>query len=120
MVPGQEPILPRSQRTTAHWFNTAAFTTTPGGQWGNASRSPIRLPGYNNVDASATKNFRFRESANVQLRVECFNFFNHVNWGAPGTNRNTPNTFGVITTSSLGAGWTNEKRVLQFGLKLQF
>jgi hypothetical protein len=120
IVAGQKAELPRSQRSAARWFNTAAFMTTPLGQWGNAPRMPIHLPGMNNVDASATKNFRFRESANLQFRAEFFNFFNHVNLGAPGTNPNTPNTFGVITTSSQTAGIPNDKRIVQFGMKLVF
>jgi hypothetical protein len=93
---------------------------TPLGQWGNNSRMPIHLPGMNNVDASASKNFRFREAANVQFRAEFFNFFNHVNLGTPGLDLHTPNTFGVITSSSQTAGIPNDKRIIQFGLKLQF
>jgi hypothetical protein len=102
------------------WFNTAAFMDATPGQWGNNSRMPIHLPGLNNVDASATKNFRFGERANVQFRTEFFNFFNHVNLGAPGTDLHAPNTFGRITSASQGAGVSVDGRVIQFGLKLQF
>ena len=49
------------------------------------------------------KNFRIRERNNFQFRAEFFNFFNHVNLGAPGLSIQAPNTFGVITTSVQGA-----------------
>jgi len=120
IVPGQSLELSRGERSRERWFNTNALMDTPLGQFGNNSRMPFHLPGMNNIDASATKNFRFRESANIQFRAEFFNFFNHVNLGAPGTDRRAPNTFGRINSASQGAGVSNDGRVVQFGLKLQF
>ncbi len=118
VVPGQSVTVANPNRDK--WFNTAAFMDTPLGQWGNNSRMPIHMPGMNNIDASATKNFRFKESANLQFRAEFFNFFNHVNLGAPGTDLHAPNTFGRITSASQGAGVSTDGRVIQFGLKLMF
>lgn len=120
-VPGQQSQLSRSERSRDRWFNTAAFMETPLGQFGNASRMPIHLPGLNQVDFSAVKNFRFVERYNLQFRAEFFNFFNHVNLGAPGLNIRAPNTFGRINSSVQGAaGVQNEGRIIQFGLKLAF
>lgn len=118
VVPGQSVNVSNPNRD--RWFNTAAFMDAAPGQWGNNSRMPIHLPGLNNVDASATKNFRFGERANVQFRTEFFNFFNHVNLGAPGTDLHAPNTFGRITSASQGAGVATDGRVIQLGLKMQF
>jgi hypothetical protein len=118
IVPGQTVSLDNPSRDK--WFNTAAFMDTPLGQFGNNARMPIHLPGLNNIDASATKNFRFRERANVQFRTEFFNAGNHVNLGAPGTDLHAPNTFGRITSASQGAGVATDGRVIQFGLKLQY
>ncbi|HWQ55393.1 MAG TPA: TonB-dependent receptor [Bryobacteraceae bacterium] len=118
VVPGQSVNVSDPNRDK--WFNTAAFMDTPLGQWGNNARMPIHLPGLNNVDASATKNFRFGERANVQFRAEFFNSFNHVNLGAPGTDLHAPNTFGRITSASQGAGVATDGRVIQLGLKLQY
>ncbi|MEZ5400914.1 MAG: TonB-dependent receptor [Bryobacteraceae bacterium] len=107
--------------TREQWFNTAAFTETPLGQFGNAPRMPFHLPGLNQVDLSAVKNFRISERFNVQFRGELFNLFNHVNLGAPGLNLRAPNTFGRITGSVQGAGGVNnEARIVQFGLKLMY
>jgi hypothetical protein len=55
MVAGQDPMLPPDQRTRERWFNTAAFSLPVAGQFGNAVRHPIHLPGLNQVDASAVK-----------------------------------------------------------------
>jgi hypothetical protein len=121
VVAGQKAELSRGDRSRDRWFNTAAFTQTPLGVFGNAARQPIHLPGLNQVDASATKNFRIRERNNLQFRAEFFNFFNHVNLGTPGLSLQAPNTFGKITTSVQGAaGVPNDKRIVQFGLKYQF
>lgn len=120
IVPGQVALLPRGQRTTHRWFNTGAFMVTPLGQFGNAPREAIYLPGLNDVDSSLVKNFHFRESGNVQFRADFFNLFNHVNWGTPGLNVLSPQTFGIITTGSQTQGMPNDKRIIQFGLKVSF
>jgi hypothetical protein len=120
VVNGQRAELSRSERSRSRWFNTSAFYVTPMGSWGNATRNPLHLPGLNNIDLAANKYFRFSERANVQFRAEMFNFVNHVNLGAPGISILTPNTFGVITSSSQGPGATGDQRIIQLGLKLQF
>ena len=121
VVAGEDPILDRDDRTARRWFNTDAFTVTPNGQFGDAVRHPIYLPGFNNVDFSAVKNIDVAEQHQLQLRFEFFNFFNHVNFGAPGTNVNDPTTFGVITTARQGsAGVNNDARIIQFGVKYRF
>ena len=73
------------------------------------------------VDAGATKNFRFYESHTLQFRAEFFNAFNHVNLGAPGLNIRDPNNFGRVTTTSQGAGgMPGDARIIQFALKYSF
>jgi hypothetical protein len=119
VVPGQSVNVDDPNRD--RWFNTAAFFQTLPGQFGTASRMPFHLPGMNQVDFSAVKNFRFGELLSLQFRAEFFNFFNHVNLGAPGLDVRAPNTFGRINSSVQGAaGAANEARVIQFGLKLIF
>jgi hypothetical protein len=120
VVPGQKSELDRGQRSRDQWFNTAAFTQTPLGSFGNAARQAIHLPGLNQVDFSANKNFHLRESHNIQFRAEFFNFFNHVNLGTPGLDLRQPNSFGRITSSNQGPGASNDGRIVQFALKYQF
>jgi len=114
-------VLARGDRTRQQWFNTSAFALPRAGAFGSAVRLPLHLPGLNQVDFSATKNFRFLETHQVQFRAEFFNFFNHVNLGAPGLNIRDPNNFGRITSTNQGAaGMSGDARVIQFGLKYSF
>ncbi|MEO7651592.1 MAG: TonB-dependent receptor, partial [Bryobacteraceae bacterium] len=120
-VAGQDAMLSRGSRTRARWFNTAAFAQAPLGRFGNSARQQIHLPGLNQVDFSATKNFRFLERHQVQFRAEFFNFFNHVNLGSPGLNIRDPDNFGrVISTAQGAGGMPGDARVVQFGLKYSF
>lgn len=121
-VTGAGPaMLDRGERTRERWFNTAAFTTPAFGSFGNAARLPIHLPGLNQVDASANKNFRLFETHQVQFRAEFFNFFNHTNLGAPGLNIVDRFNFGRVTSTNQGAaGMPGDSRVVQFGLKYIF
>ena len=95
----------RGERTRARWFNTAAFALPQPGSFGTSSRHPIHLPGLNQVDASATKNFRFPESHQMQFRAEFFNALNHVNLGAPGLNIRDPDNFGRVTSTPGSRGY---------------
>ncbi len=121
VVPGQVGFPGRDGRSRDRWFNTDAFFVTPLGQFGNASRMPIYLPGMDNVDLSAIKDIPIVEGHSLQFRAEFFNAFNVVNLGAPGLSVTAPESFGVITTAGQGAaGVPNEARVIQFGLKYRF
>jgi hypothetical protein len=121
VVAGQKAMLDRGERTRARWFNTSAFALPIPGSFGTASRHPIYLPGLNQVDFSANKSFRFYETHQVQLRAEFFNFFNHVNLGAPGLNIRDPDNFGRVTSTVQGAaGMPGDARIVQFGLKYNF
>ncbi len=111
-VLGQNPMLPRSQRSIARWFNTAAFVPPPFGRFGNATRNPIHLPGLNQVDFAIVKQWRIKESHRLQFRSEFFNFFNHVNLGPPNMAPLSPD-FGRITSAG-------DPRIIQFGLKYSF
>src|SRR5262249_36351984 len=121
VVAGQSPMLSRDQRTRERWFNTKAFTLPVNGSFGTAPREAVHLPGLNQVDASIFKNFRFTETRQLQFRTEFFNFFNHVNLGAPGLDVRQPDNFGRITSTVQGAaGMPGDARVIQFGIKLLF
>jgi hypothetical protein len=110
--------LPGDQRSWQRWFNTSAFVQAPLGRFGDSPRTDaFRLPGLVNVDFSATKEFRFKESRAFEFRVEAFNLFNHYN-PDPQTVDTAVNsaTFGTI---GLGLhGYTT--RVIQLGAKLNF
>jgi hypothetical protein len=118
MVAGQKANLPGSERTYDRWFNTAAFSQTPFGRYGNAPRTgAIRLPGVFNIDFSVNKQFRFSESRRVELRGEFFNLLNHYNIEPGSVDRGIRSAnFGKIGGGVQGL----TTRVIQLGAKLYF
>lgn len=104
------PVL--ANPTPDMWFNTAAFTFPPFGQFGNAGRNILTGPGYENINASLVKNTALSERFNLQLRAEVFNLFNRPNFNLPDNFLLSPN-FGRITSA-------RDPRHIQFGVKLLF
>ena len=109
-----------SDRTRAEqialYFDTSAYVPNRTGEVGNApcSESQLRAPGSIDVTLGALKRFRgFTESHNVQFRTELFNAINRPNFSGPGTNVDTPASFGRIVSAGDG-------RIIQFGLKYLF
>jgi len=113
IVPGQSISLPPSQRTPERWFNTAAFTTPPPYQFGNAGRNIIPGPGNELIDLALQKRVRLTERWGLSLRAETFNVFNHPNLGFPAPYPDTGPFFGRILLSG-------EPRRLQFAARLEF
>ena len=116
--------------TGNYFFNPAAISAAPlvaldgtaqtnaaalVGQFteGTLGRNAIRGPGEINTDIALAKHFKFFEDRlDAELRMDAFNVFNHVNFGNPNTNINSP-YFGQVSTT-LGA------RVLQVALHFRF
>jgi hypothetical protein len=71
------PNLPRGERTAQRWFDTSVVKRPAPGDFGNASRLPVRGPGINNFDVTFFKNVPIRGRAALQLRWEMYNVFNH-------------------------------------------
>jgi hypothetical protein len=98
-------------------FNTSQFITasasqladnirTFDNQFNNLRRDPTRQ-----LDVNMTKNFKFREHAYIQVRLEAFNVTNRVTFGAP-TTTPTSASFGIIGSQA------NTPRRLESALKL--
>jgi hypothetical protein len=119
---GSGPIeLPIDQRTTARWFNTAAFVTPAGAQPVSHLRtnpyrfSNLRGPRTNNIDLALLKDTQVREGVRLRFSVQALNAFNHAL--LPGPNLVPSNAlFGVISASTQA----NYPRSLQLELKLIF
>src|SRR5499433_1182857 len=108
----RNPKLPGDQRTTSRWFDTSAFAVAPQFTIGNASRNPVRGPGYRTADIAFIKRTYFGEVRNFEFRTEIFNLTNTPPLGNPnGVLGNA--SFGTITSAG-------DPRVIQFGLKLNF
>lgn len=109
--PNLDPNRPRSA-TTAMWFDTAAFSPNGVGQDGNAGRNILDAPGLKNIDIGIFRNFKLRESMELQFRGEISNALNLVNLSAPASNLNS-SAFGTIRTA-------RAMREVQLGLRLAF
>ncbi|MCW5980771.1 MAG: hypothetical protein KIT09_22010 [Bryobacteraceae bacterium] len=107
-----DPKLPPDQRTTARYFDTAAFTQAPQFTIGSSSRNPVTGPGYRAADVMVGKVFTISEGFRVEFRAEAFNVANTPPLGNPNGSFGNP-AFGSITTAQ-------DPRVYEFVLKLQF
>jgi len=107
-----DPELPSDQRTTARWFNTAAFA--PAGQFslGSASRNPVVGPAYRTLDVMLGKSFPIREQVRAEFRAEAFNVTNTPSLAAPNTSFG-PTAFGSITRAL-------DPRVFEMVMKIHF
>ena len=107
-----DPTLPGDQRTTSHWFNTAAFAVAPQFTIGSASRNPVRGPSYRNVDLALLRRIPVSSGQAIELRAEVFNLLNTPSLGAPAAVLGAAN-FGTITSAG-------DPRVVQLALKFAF
>jgi hypothetical protein len=97
------------------WFNTACFTQPDNFSFGNESRedSVIRGAGVANWDFGLFKAIPIHEKLKMQFRAEVFNVANRVQFAPPGTTLAT-SSYGVVT------GQTNQPRLFQFSLRLNY
>ena len=123
---GVSPYL--DNPTPSRYFNLAAFSEAPAGQFGNVGRNSIEGPGIIGFDAEVHKQFRmpYKEGHVLQFRFEAFNALNHPNWSMPTLNilsgqprPGLPATaahqnFGVVTATQ------TIMRQIQLGLKYSF
>jgi len=124
---GGKIALPKSDRTTARWFNTAAFinvkdggTTTTAAPVSHLRTLPtrfadVRRDNINNVDLSLIKNTAINERMRIQFRLEFTNAFNEAYFPAPAVGP-TASTFGTIAPSNQD----NYARRAQVGIKFLF
>jgi ABC-type uncharacterized transport system YnjBCD ATPase subunit len=72
----------------------------------------LRGPSYFTANLSLQRDFRFTESARLQIRAEAFNIFNRANFQIPGTVLGAAN-LGIITG-------TEDPRQIQFAARIYF
>jgi hypothetical protein len=105
--------LPRDERSTERFFNTAAFALQPFGQFGNSGRNAVTGPGLMQWDFSVLKDTRIHEGHKLQFRFEAFNFPNHASWNTPVRNISFVD-FGKIRSTRTAM------REIQLGIKYIF
>jgi hypothetical protein len=101
------------------WINPAAFSVPARGTFGNLGRNTLRGPGYQALDVSLSREFQFRESGQLQIRLDAFNLLNHPNFNLPSssldpTAPSSTSGFGVVS-STVGT-----ERQIQIGLRIGF
>ena len=80
------PTLRATRSSGSGFFNLAAFTVPPPGQFGNAGRNTIPGPNLVSVNAAFGRSFQFGETRRrLEFRAEANNVLNEVNY----TNINT-------------------------------
>ena len=104
--------------TAQQYFNTQCFALNPTTNSGivnvpgTAGRGSINGPSTKRVDFTMTKNLRFGESVQLQLRGEAFNIFNTTNFRTIVVNVTATN-YGQVTA-------VRDPRTIQLGAKLSF
>jgi len=83
-------------KTLGQWFNPAAFTAPPVGQFGTASRNSIEGPGTKAVDMSLSRTVPLGDTRSFEARVTAANALNIVSFSGINTTLNSP-TFGQVT-----------------------
>ena len=98
--------------TTERFFNPGAFEA-PSQSYGNFGRNVLSSDPVFNADFSLFKLVPLAERRRLEIRLEAFNLFNHIDWAAPGTLVGRPGVGRVSSTA-------HAPRILQLGLKLHF
>lgn len=122
-----------SHPTLENWWNWNAFSNPAPNSFGNCGRDLSAVPGYQEVDLSALKNFSFRTPLNentvLQFRAEAFNAMNRANFATPNATVPTDNILASPpspgTTSTLSGfgqitGDVNGARTMTLALKFIF
>ena len=115
------PILDRGSRTVNRWFDTTVFRRPARGDFGNAPKDVIRLPGTNNWDISIFKNIPLmNERRRLQFRLELYNAFNHTQFSAVDTAARFDAAGNQVSTSFGSVTAAREARLMQMSLRLTF
>jgi hypothetical protein len=123
------------------WINPFVFAQPRPGTLGNTTRNAFRGPGYQSWNLSLFKNFNISERMRLQLRLETFNTWNHLQFagvnggiGTPGAgvpptgntiipDPNNPGKFKLSAGTVGNAGKLNsarDPRQIQLGAKFYF
>jgi hypothetical protein len=111
---GEPVALPRAQRTTQDFFNTAAFSLPAAGEYGDAARATIPGPGTVNFNMSLDKLITFSHEHGLRgdFRVDSNNIFNTPKFSGLSA---VVNGQGYGRVTSVGA-----MRSVVFSLRLRF
>jgi len=112
-----------STRGACYVQNGGVLTPPAYGTLGNAGRGVFTGPRYQDWDFSLEKMWHVKERYSSQLRIECYNCFNHVNFAQFSDGASDPSVGGnVVGLTGFGyhVGAQGFARQIQLGLKLMF
>ncbi len=122
-------------------LNPGAFAAPTGLTFGDAGRNSLNNPNRINFDTALLKHIKIRENADLEIRMEAFNVFNHTQFRIYDSNlgneaNNTASCYGgeSVGYTAAGGGGVNcltgsaflhpinahRPRTVQFGLKFAF
>ncbi len=123
LVPGVS-TTPSGGATIGEWINPAAFAIPADGTFGDAPRDVARGPGAWQMDFGVGKRIALSERARLEFRSECFNIFNHSQYGLPQATFGVPGFGSIIqtvnTTTPVSPVGSGTPREIQFALKFSF
>ncbi len=90
-----------SAPTVGQWFNTAAFTVPPSGQFGTAGRNTVEGPGTILFNFALAKDIPLHDMMAFEIRAEANDPFNHANFTGIDTTVNSPTYGQVISVGSM-------------------
>ena len=98
--------------TAERYYNPAAFDV-PNLSYGDFGRNVLSSDPVFNTDFSLFKLVPLADRIRLEVRLEAFNVFNHIDWAVPGT---------LVGRAGAGRVTSSEHapRILQFGMKLHF
>ena len=108
LVGDPQPGRPTAER----YYNPAAFDV-PSLSYGDFGRNVLSSDRVFNADFSLFKLVPLAERKRLEIRLEAFNVFNHIDWAVPGT---------LVGRAGAGRVTSSEHppRILQIGMKLHF
>ena len=103
------------------WFDPTAFARPARGNFGNAPKDVLRLPGTHSWDISLFKNIPLGEGKRYfQYRFEMYNAFNHTQWSGVDTTARFDATGAQVNTNFGRVTTARDPRLLQMSLRLTF
>src|SRR5207249_818610 len=95
-TPNRDPINPAE----AMYIALPAQTGPVPLRTGNLGRNTERSAGINNFNVNLEKRIRLTEHANLELRTEFYNIFNHPQFGSPSVSPFSPGQQGFFTNAT--------------------
>lgn len=89
-------------------------------RFGNSGRNNIRGPGFLNLEAGLSRDFKIKERLTLQFRAEGLDVLNHANFANPASDISTPNSFGYVTGTVSNQPAPNSARQFRFSTRVLF